>query len=400
MKWHFFTDKNRNDFKVSEHLAVYILSLFDPKTRFIVSLANKNWFHFVQLTERYVHLLPTIQSIPMFSQVTLDVLRLKLMTGGMTNTTYQVKVGPNHGKSLAQIPGIDPKLVERNLRKKWVVRFPGDVSLFSVDRRHEKNNALQASELGLNVSIAYFNEGSGVQVTEFIEDVQIIDEQLLQREGMLVTLAGKARALHTSSRFLNDTAVFERNEGLLSALSKKNFVFPDEVNAIIVKMDYLKCLFSSYGIEMCPCHNDSTPLNYLLSYKGKEKEEIIYQIDWEYSSNNDFLWDLAYFAIEAKLTSEQERTYLTAYFGKDKLNQSMWAWYTVYKPVVEWWITLWSWTQIAAGASAVDVSEYVNLGQERFEKTLMHINSAAFKEAEVVIEDARQPNVALNQRSF
>lgn len=400
MKWHLFTDKSKNEFKLSEHLAVYILSLLDPETRFTVSLVNKNWRNFVQLTERYLNLLPTIQSIPMFSQVTLDVLRLKLMAGGMTNATYQLKVGPNLGKSLAQLPGVDPELVARHQPKKWVVRFPGDVSLFSVDRDHERNNALQASELGLNVPIAYFNGGSGVQVTEFIDGVQAIDEQLLQREDMLIALAGKAKTLHASQRFANDTAVFERNEGLLSALSQKNFAFPDGVNAIIVKMDYLKCLFSTYEIELRPCHNDSTPLNYMLSHQGKDNEEIIYQIDWEYSSNNDFLWDLAYFSIEAKLTREQELIYLTAYFGQDKLNQAVWAWYTVYKPVVEWWITLWSWTQRAAGASAVDVSEYVTLGQERFEKTLMHINSVAFKDAEALIEAAQLPDAAPNRRGF
>lgn len=209
-----------------------------------------------------------------------------------------------------------------------------------------------------------------------------------------------AKKLHTSERFDNDTAVFERNEGLVEQLKIKNFVFPKEMDFVVKQMSYLKNLFSSYQIEMSPCHNDSTPLNYMMSLLGVKKQEVFYQIDWEYSSNNDFMWDLVYFAREAKLSKEQELIYLTAYFGKEKLTESVLAWFNAYKPVVEWWITLWSWTQLANEAKSVGKNEYENLGKERFAKTLDLLHSEDYKNALAVIDTERLDSSFIGHRSF
>jgi thiamine kinase-like enzyme len=397
---HFFTNEKGVEFRLSEHLAIYILSLLDPKSLRNVSLANKEWNKMVHLTRHYMSLLPTIRSIPLFSEVTLDVLKLKLMAGGMTNATYRIKLSPSYAPSMPQTSDSTLLYKAHDSCKKWVLRIPGDVSLFSVDRGHEKHNALQATRLGLNVPISYFNGKSGLQVTEFIDDVHVIDKNALERADILKTLAAKAKFLHTSERFLNDTAVFERNENLLMTLKNKVFEFPDAVDFIAVKMNYLKRLFSTYQIDCFPCHNDSTPLNYMLSSRGEDKEEIIHQIDWEYSSNNDFLWDLAYFAIESKLTPEQEYIYLDAYFGQGNVSESVWAWYTTYKPVIEWWITLWSWMQLTHDAKAVSLSEYKKLGEERYQKTLYHLESDEFNKSVALIESGRDSEFVLNPRPF
>ncbi|KTD11183.1 choline kinase [Legionella gratiana] len=397
MKWHFF-GKNGGKPKISEHLMIYILSLLDPSSQFNASLVNHKWKDLVDLTRKYMTLLPTIQKIPMLSTLGLDVLRLKLMAGGMTNTTYRVQIGPDVAKLLSRISGMNPLLIERHKANRWVLRIPGEVSSFSVSREHEAKNARQASALGLNVPIEYFDP-KGLQLTKFIENVKILDKKTLERAEILQTLATMAKQLHSSERFTNDTAVFERNEGLLNALKIKKFPFPGEVKFIEEQMMALRDLFSAYKIEMCPCHNDSTPLNYMMT-REKDKKELFYQIDWEYSSNNDFLWDLAYFSIEAKLDKEQELTYLTAYFGQEKLTDTVFAWYTAYKPVVEWWITLWSWTQLANEAKSVDPEAYAQLGLERYQKTLMHLQSDEYKNALAVIDTDRMVPSFSGLRSF
>lgn len=374
---------------LSEHLMIYILSLLDPKSQYNASMVNSKWNELVKLTQKYMGLLPTIQKIPLLSHVGLDVLRFKLLTGGMTNATYRVQIGQNISKLLTKIPGVDPLTVARHKPQRWVLRIPGEVSSFSVIRRDEAYNAQQASDLGLNVPIAYFNPGDGLQLTQFIEGVRPLDKDALQRVDILETLAGLAKKLHNSKPFLNDTAVFTRNEGLLDALKVKKFTFPAKIDFIEEQMSHIKKLFSAYKIELRPCHNDSTPLNYMRSREGEGGIEKFHQIDWEYSSNNDFLWDLVYFSIEAKLSKEQELTYLSAYFGKDKLTESVLAWFTAYKPVVEWWITLWSWTQLANEAKSVDKQAYVSLGLERYEKTMLHLQSEEFMSALAIIDADR-----------
>ncbi|CAM2893350.1 choline kinase [Legionella steigerwaltii] len=390
MKWLFFGEDSGNP-KISEHLMIYILSLLDPTSQFKASRVNHKWKEMVELTQKYMNLLPTIHRIPLLSKVGLDVLKLKLMSGGMTNTVYRVQIGHDMAKLLAKIPGVNLELIERKKSKRWVLRIPGEVSSFSVSRKDEAENARKASALGLNVPIEYFDQ-EGLQLTEFIEGVQSLDKKTLQRVDILNILARMAKKLHTSERFDNDTAVFERNEQLLERLKNKNFVFPEKVDFIAEQMFALKKLFSSYQIEMRPCHNDSTPLNYMMTVLGlKKKEEVFYQIDWEYSSNNDFMWDLVYFAIEAKLSKEQELVYLKAYFGAE-LTDSVQAWFTAYKPVVEWWITLWSWTQLANEAKSVSKEEYIKLGSERFAKTLEHLQSEEYLSAlETINADKLKP---------
>ncbi|HHT0591642.1 TPA: F-box protein [Legionella anisa] len=395
MKWHFFSGKPR----INEHLIIYILSLLDPTSQFNASLVNHEWNELVKLTKKYIDLLPTIHRIPLLSKVGLDVLRLKLMSGGMTNTVYRVQVGPNIAKSLIKSSVVSPELIERSMPQRWVLRIPGEVSLFSVLRKHELENARKASALGLNVPIGHFDP-DGLQLTKFIENAQVLDKKTLQRVDILQTLAVMAKKLHTSERFDNDTAVFERNEQLVERLKIKNFVFPTEMDFVVKQMLYLQDVFSSYQIEMSPCHNDSTPLNYLMSLTGLKKQEVFHQIDWEYSSNNDFMWDLVYFAIEAKLSKEQELIYLTAYFGKEKLTDSILAWFNAYKPVVEWWITLWSWTQLANEAKSVGKNEYENLGKERFAKTLEHLQSDEYQNALAVIEAERLKSSFTSHRPF
>ncbi|MGL5741585.1 MAG: phosphotransferase [Legionella sp.] len=324
-----------------------------------------------------MELLPTIHRIPMLSTLGLDVLRLKLMAGWMTNTTYRVQVGPDKSTLLRHLPKMTPEVLERYKPNRWVLRIPGEVSSFSVSREHEASNALKVSTLGLNVPIKHFDPYV-VQLTRFIENVQVLDSSMLQRVDVLQKLADLAKKLHQSEPFANNTAVFERNAGLVETLKTKKFAFPGEmssIEAIEQQMADLQKLFSSYQIQMSPCHNDSTPLNYMMSLQGPEKKEVFYKIDWEYSSNNDLMLDLVYFAIEAKLTKEQEVIYLNAYFGKENVTESVLAWLTAYKPVVEWWITLWSWTQLANDAKSVDKDAYIRLGLERYGKTLMYLQS-------------------------
>lgn len=187
----------------------------------------------------------------------------------------------------------------------------------------------------------------------------------------------------------------------MDLLKRKSFNFPGEIEFIEQQMKNLKEIFSSYHIQQFPCHNDTTPLNFILSenpeIKGSEK---IHQIDWEYSSNNDFIWDLVYFMVEAKLNREQQLILLKAYFNTEELSDSLLAWIEVYKPIIEWLITIWSWTQLANGANAVDLSSYEQLGLERYHNTLSHLKSEDYVKALELIEADSHRLTFTGQRLF
>lgn len=380
MKLYFFGDDN-NKPKLNEHLIIYILSLLDPKSQSAASLVNKEWCQLVKLTQKYLSILPAIHRVPMFTSLGLDVLKLKLMTGGMTNSTVRLRV--------------------KNAPEKWVMRIAGKGSSSFLTRRDEAHNAKQAEQLGLNVPIAFFDPEDGLQVTRFIEGVHALDDKALARKEILYEVAAMMRKLHKSESFDNDTHFFKRNEDLLHILKVKQFSFPGEIDFIEQQMKKLKETLSSYRIDQFPCHNDTTPLNFILSenpeIRGSEK---IHQIDWEYSSNNDFIWDLVYFMVEAKLNREQQHILLKAYFNTEELNESLLAWIEVYKPIIEWWITIWSWTQLANEANAVDLKSYEQLGCERYYSTLNHLKSEEYRKALEVIEADTYSLTFSGKRSF
>lgn len=355
MKLYFF---GRKAPQCPDYLAIYILSLLDPLTSKQAMLVNKEWAQYVRLTQKYVALMPTLQTIPYLSNVTLDVLRIKLLAGGMTNTSYRLKL--------------------RNDSSKWVLRIPGQGSSAFIRREDEAKNALQASDLGLNVPIKYFGQ-DGLQLTRFIEGVQPLDKNALARKEILQKIATMMKQLHSSKTFVNDVHYFERNETLLKTLKSKSFVFPKEVDFIDDQMVALKKLFGRYQIPLKPCHNDTTPLNFILSHQ--DHQEMIHEIDWEYSGNNDYLWDLVYFIIEAKLDQYQEADLLESYFGEHYKSTSLEAWVSAYKPIIEWWITLWSWTQLVNEANAVELKSYEQLAQERYSNTLSYLTSEVYRGA-------------------
>ena len=67
--------------------------------------------------------------------------------------------------------------------------------------------------------------------------------------------------------------------------------FKPKVMALEVRLNQL-------GVEMCACHNDAVPENFI-----KGDDGTIYLIDWEYSGMNDPLADFAALFIESTLIS-------------------------------------------------------------------------------------------------
>jgi thiamine kinase-like enzyme len=367
-----FFGKNSIHSESHDYLITYILSLLDNRSLGRSACVNKEWNSLVKLTRHYLDLLPTIQRLPIpsFTTVGLDVLRLKLLAGGMTNSTYKIEIRSNP--------------------EQWVLRVPGKGSSAFITRKEEAHNALQAEKLGINVPIPYFNPEDGLQLTRFISGVKL-DDKALARKEILHSIASLMRRLHSSKPFPNKVTIFERNEQLLQVLKDKKFSFSGDISFIEKQMGQLKDLFTAYDIEMRACHNDATPLNFILSYEG-EKHNIkikLHMIDWEYSSSNDFLWDLVYFALEAKLSQEQILILLGSYFDTDHVSEAVLAWVEVYKPIIEWWITIWSWTQMANKANAVGLEAYEELGETSYKKTLAFLESKEYKKAFSGVEEEK-----------
>lgn len=70
----------------------------------------------------------------------------------------------------------------------------------------------------------------------------------------------------------------------------------------------LKDQLEEIGIDKKSCHIDLVPENFIEGPDGH-----LYLIDWEYSSMNDPMWDLAALFLESDFTSAEEEDFLSHY---------------------------------------------------------------------------------------
>ncbi len=92
------------------------------------------------------------------------------------------------------------------------------------------------------------------------------------------------------------------------------------------------------GVDKKSCHIDLVPENFIEDENGR-----VYLIDWEYSSMNDPMWDLAALFLESNFRKAEEGGFFKAYFSEDTpvsvakimiykiLQDFLWGLRTIYK---------------------------------------------------------------------
>ena len=234
--------------------------------------------------------------LPIVKALLLDTLKVSEYRsierlGGMTNHTYKVELWNGD---------------------MYVVRIPGAGTEKLIDRDAEKISALLACRLGIDAQIISFGEG-GEKVSAYIQGAITLKEDDFSNPEMLEKVAAVFRKLHDSGvdtgvsfDFLDMVSRYESN---IHAAGLKLFDDYEEIKTQIIR---LKAYIDKHAIYRCvPCHNDPLCENWVMDSNGK-----LHLIDWEYAGMNDPMWDLADFAVEAVLLSEQENILLQCYFGR------------------------------------------------------------------------------------
>lgn len=208
--------------------------------------------------------------------------------GGMTNKNYKVNIQ----------------------NKNYILRMPGAGTEEMINRVEEKANLKLAHELNLDTKTLYFDEITGVKISEFIENAETLNANTAKREENMRLTSSILRKLHNSGvHFNNIFNVFDKinhYENLLKKADGKNF---DDYYEVKERVMHLQEILEKLDVEHKSCHNDCVPENFV-----KGGSERIYLIDWEYSGMNDPMWDLAAHSIECSFSEDDEELYLHYYF--------------------------------------------------------------------------------------
>ena len=235
--------------------------------------------------------------------------------GGMTNQNYLVKT----------------------TSKPYIVKFFGKGTEKLINRQDEKYNLELLKDLNLDVKNYLFDIESGIKVNEYIESATTLDSTSIKTK--FEKIAPILQTIHASGKELRgEFAPFEEIKKY-EALIEGNIPYAN-YEAVRKDVFSLEKRLADLGIDRKSCHIDLVPENFIEAPQGR-----MYLIDWEYSSMNDPMWDLAALFLESDFTNQEEEDFLS-YYESDKtpvsrekiriykiLQDTIWSLWTVYKEV-------------------------------------------------------------------
>ena len=233
--------------------------------------------------------------------------------GGMTNQNYLVKT----------------------TNKQYIVKFFGKGTEKLINRQDEKYNLELLKDLDLDVKNYLFDIEAGIKVNEYIESAITLDSTSIKTK--FDKIAPILQTIHASGKELRgEFAPFEEIKKYESLIEEK--IPYANYEAVREEVFSLEKRLADLGVDRKSCHIDLVPENFIESPQGR-----LYLIDWEYSSMNDPMWDLAALFLESEFTSQEEEDFLSHYeseqtpVSREKiaiykiLQDAIWSLWTVYK---------------------------------------------------------------------
>lgn len=233
--------------------------------------------------------------------------------GGMTNQNYLAKT----------------------TNKQYIVKFFGKGTEKLINRQDEKYNLELLKDLDLDVKNYLFDIEAGIKVNEYIQSAITLDATSIKTK--FDKIAPILQTIHASSKELRgEFAPFEEIKKYESLIEEK--IPYANYEAVREEVFSLEKRLADLGVDRKSCHIDLVPENFIESPQGR-----LYLIDWEYSSMNDPMWDLAALFLESEFTRQEEEDFLSHYeseqtpVSREKiaiykiLQDAIWSLWTVYK---------------------------------------------------------------------
>ena len=241
-----------------------------------------------------------------------DILSVEQL-GGMTNQNYLVKTSA----------------------KQYIVKFFGKGTDKLINRQNEKFNLELLKDLKLEVENYLFDIESGIKVNQYIENAETLDSATIKTK--FEKIAPILQTIHASGKELKgEFAPFDEIKKYESLIQGE--IYYPNYEVVRKSVFSLKDQLEEIGIDKKSCHIDLVPENFIEGPDGH-----LYLIDWEYSSMNDPMWDLAALFLESEFTPEEEADFLAYYEGEKTpvsrekiriykiLQDIIWSLWTIYK---------------------------------------------------------------------
>jgi thiamine kinase-like enzyme len=251
-----------------------------------------------------------------------------------------------------------------------IVRIPGHGTEEYINRTIESHNAKQAARAGVSADIIHSDPDTGLMISHCIDNIVTMSPKLFATRSGSPARAGAAfRKLHNSTHmFKFRFELFAMIDEYLGVLSTKDITLPEGYHDVVAAAGPVKAALEKNPGRLAPCHCDPLCENFLDD--GKK----MWIVDWEYSGQNDPLWDLGDLSVEAGFNEEQDSELLYTWCD-GKPDKETIARMIIYKAMCDLLWTLWGLIQHANNNPAENFWAYAI---ERFERCKKLMSDPAF----------------------
>jgi thiamine kinase-like enzyme len=245
-----------------------------------------------------------------------------------------------------------------------VLRLPGRGTGRFIDRATEGENQEAAAHAGFTPTSLFFDERTGVKLSEFIDDAAALTAEEARKPELCESVAAFLTQFHSSGlRFRNEFNVFRMAFIYERIARARRARFYDGFKEIRPRALALESLLEGFGIRRLACHNDLVPENIMVTPRG------LTLIDWEYSGMNDPAWDVAAFLLESDYRDAEQDRFL-GFYGKGEHTAGFRARVEAFKCLQDYLWSLWSLLQETASLEQQKARHYREYGQLRWERCI------------------------------
>lgn len=270
------------------------------------------------------------------------------LPGGLTNHNYRVRtVGP--GRPVDAVVRISP----------------ATTALLAVDRVAEHANSIRAAAVGVGAPVLDYLPGRGVLVVGFLPGRTYDDADVAAN---LPRVAAAVRQLHTAEPFASRFDMFEIQRRYAAIAAERHVTLPAGYAGLAPHAARLESVFAAHPQRLVPCNNDLLAANFL------DDGDRISIIDYEYSGNNEAMFELGNIAAEAHLDGDQLDELVTAYLGR--VDPSAVARAELWGQMGRYGWTLWGLIQGSVSDIDFDFTEWA---MDKYEPAAAFFTSARFE---------------------
>jgi thiamine kinase-like enzyme len=223
-----------------------------------------------------------------------DEITLERISSGTTNVNWRMRAGASL----------------------HFLKVPGQGAEAFVDRRVAHEAALVAARAGVGPAVLYFDDATGIEVSEFLDGYRSSESpDLVSTSGSLEVMR-LYRQLHAGSLLSTTKTLFDMIDEHQMQIHESGRSLQPYQREVQERWRPIQERYVAAGLELVPGHNDPNPPNFMVKYGAP-----MMLIDFDYAANTDRYYELGAYLTIFGFSDEVRRALFREYAGEPSEGQ-------------------------------------------------------------------------------